>query len=340
MANTEWGPATGPTGNLTRPHWAGEWQDIDIHLEDYTNQVDSAFDYRSVFTALTSERQIQDNTQTLRIDRMNIPDIAGRRSGEKLEPQRVANDKMIVIVDTVLYARIPMDWQDIWTAPDRKAELSRGVGIQFAKTYDNAHIIQAIKARNWVAPAHLKPAFSDGIEVQVTVAANATTEAQLEANAVMLNLAHRDCIDELIVRDIPLEDMITLVSTKYYSQLIEHPKLLNILYGKTNDDGFKQRRVVTMNGIPVMEFLQFPKATDVGVAHPLGNQFDVTADDVKCQMVTLSRNTSLITARVRPIISNFWQDDNNFSMVLDTYTMYNIAARRPDTIAVVSITEA
>lgn len=338
MADTKWGPV-GPTGGLTRNHWAGDLATIDIHLEEYEGLVDGRFQYQALFTEFTTERSTAPNTQTYRIDRMKSGKVKGRKSGQALEATRVINDKMLIVVDTVLYTRNVIDYQDDWTSPDRIADISEDNGSEFAELYDNAHIIQAIKARNWVAPTDLKPAFKDGIEVAVTLKANATTQADLEANAVIINLAHRDCVNELIRRKIPLGDMVTLVDTTLYTQLLEHPKLLNIDYGVTNADGYKQRRVVMLNGLPIVEFLEFPTVDSVGQEHPLGDAFKVTAEDAKCRMVTLSKSMSLITIHAKQLTSDFWQDKDNFCMVLDIFTMYNIGCRRPDTIASVSVTE-
>ena len=47
--------------------------------------------------------------------------------------------------------------------------MGRNNGTSFAKAFDEAHIITLQKARSWTAPAHLKPAFNDGMSVAVTV---------------------------------------------------------------------------------------------------------------------------------------------------------------------------
>lgn len=330
MASTDY------AGNLTRPHWGGAASDVDIHLEVYQNEVDTRFQYQALFMSLSSQRSVADRSNTYRIDRLNTSSVKGRTSGVALDPTPVRNDKMIIVVDTVLYIRNPIDYQDDWTAPDFLTEMGQNNGSEFAEVFDQAHLIQLIKGRDWVAPAHLKPAFSDGIEIQATVDSDATTQAAMEANAIAINNAHKAGIDELIKRKVPLNDMVTVVSTKIYSMLLEHPKLFDRDFGDTNLDGYKNRRVVKMNGIPVIECVEFPEAG----THPLGSAYTVTADDAKCRMVTFSKSRTLVTVEAKPFTSRIWDDEANFANVLDCYAMYQVGERRPDTAAVVLFNEA
>lgn len=330
MANTIY------SGNTSRPHWGGAQSDVDIHLEIYDNEVDSRFQYQALFLGLSQQRSVADRSNTYRIDRLNTSSVKGRQSGEALEPTRVANDKMIIVVDTVLYIRNPIDYQDDWTAPDWLAEMGQNNGSEFAEVFDQAHLIQLIKGRSWQAPAFLKPAFSDGIEIAAGLKLTPATQADREADAETINQAHKAGVDALIKRKVPLNDMVTLVSTEVYSKLLEHPKLFDREFGNSNDDGYKQRRVVVMNGIPVVECVEFPEAG----AHPLGSAYTVTADDAKCRMVTFSKSKTLVTVEAQPFTSRIWDDKQQFSNVLDCYAMYTVGARRPDTAAVVKFTYA
>lgn len=323
-------------GNISRPHWGGAQSDVDIHLEIYDNEVDSRFQYQALFLGLSQQRSVADRSNTYRIDRLNTSSVKGRQSGEALEPTRVANDKMIIVVDTVLYIRNPIDYQDDWTAPDWLAEMGQNNGSEFAEVFDQAHLIQLIKGRSWQAPAFLKPAFSDGMEIAAGLKLNPATQADREADAETINQAHKAGVDALIKRKVPLNDMVTLVSTEVYSKLLEHPKLFDREFGNSNDDGYKQRRVVVMNGIPVVECVEFPEAG----AHPLGSAYTVTADDAKCRMVTFSKSKTLVTVEAQPFTSRIWDDKQQFSNVLDCYAMYTVGARRPDTAAVVKFTYA
>lgn len=330
MANTPWQP------NYTRNHWSGANADTDQHIELYLGEVESRFEYNAIMKSMTTERSVANESNTIRIDRLGTSHVKSRKAGEALEAQRVTNEKMLLSVDTVLYIREVFDWQDNWTAPDRLMEIARNNGYEFAEMYDNAHLIQLIKARKLTTPSHLKPAIGDGIEVVGEYKAAAKTQAELEANAIAINLAHKKGVDTLIKNKVPLTDMVTLVTPDLYSALLEHPKLLNVQFDNTNGGLYSGRRFVRLNGIPVIEVLEWPTGT---ADHPLGAAFKCDADDLKCQMVTFSKSRTLVTVKAKEFTVNKWTDDNNFSDVLDCYTMYNVGIRRPDACVVTKFNE-
>jgi hypothetical protein len=321
-------------GNTTRPHWGGASSDVDIHLEVYDGELDTRFQYMAMFRALSTQRSVADRSNTYRIDRLNTSSVKGRTSGVKLDATKVTNDKLVLTVDTVLYIRNPIDYQDDWTAPDFLREMGQNNGSEFAEVFDQAHLIQVIKGRDWVAPDHLKPAFNDGAEVVCNLIAAADTQAEKEANAVALAAAHKVAVDTLIKRKVPLADIITLVYTDEYSVLLEHPKLLNLDFSGTEANNYAGRRVTRMNSLPVVESTEFPIAVDT--AHPLGPNFNVTADDATCHMVVFSKSKTLVTVEAKPFTSRIWDDEGEFCNVLDCYAMYTVGQRRPDTAVVIS----
>lgn len=323
-------------GATSRPHWGGAASDIDIHLEIYQNEVDTVFRYNSVFQAWSAQRSVADRSNTYRIDRLNSTTVKGRRSGEALDATKVANDKVLFVVDTTLYIRNPIDYQDDWTAPDWLGEMGRNNGSSFAELHDQAHVITLQKARTWTAPAHLVPAFSDGIDIDCTFKAAAATEAEVRANAISLVDAHKKAVKTLIRRKIPLNNMVTIVDPDVFETLLEHPKLLNKDFVDSNGD-YAGRRVVMVNGIPIVELICFPQA--VITDHPLGAAFNVAADDVRAKMIVFDKQQSLITVEAKSFTTRIWDDQKEFCNVLDAYAMYTVGSRRPDTVAVISLVE-
>jgi hypothetical protein len=323
---------------LTRVHWAGADATTDEHLEVYLSEVESRFEYNAIFRAFSTERSVANQSNTYRIDRLGTSQVKGRKSGEALEAQRVTNEKLILQVDTVLYIRNPIDYQDDWTAPDWLMDIARNNGYTFAEVFDQAHLIQLIKARKMTTPEHLKPGIGDGIEVTGEFKAAAKTQAELEANAIAINLAHKKGIDTLIKNKVPLADMITIVHPDIYSSLLEHPKLLNIQFDNTNGGLYSGRRFVRMNGIPVIESTAFPDNAITGT-FPLGADYNVDAEDLKCKMVTFSKSKTLVTVKAKDMTVRVWDDEMNFQNVLDAYCMYNVGIRRPDACVVTKFEE-
>lgn len=327
---TIWAP------NLTRPHWAGADANTDIHLEIYTGIVDSRFQYSALFRQLSTQRSVQDRSNTIRLDRINTSKVMGRKSGEALTAQRIPNEKFNIVVDTTLYIRNPLDWQDEWTAPSFLTEMGNNNGYQMAEMFDQAHIIQLIKGRNDKAPDDLKPAFSDGMEIDCAVKMDATSQEELEANALQIINSVKKAIEALIKKKVPLTDMVAVCSPEIYSFVTYDPKTVQVAGTTYNLGTYGPRRVTTIAGIPVIECTEFPAGAITD--SPLGPNFNCDADDAACQMVIFSKGTTLITVEAKPLTTDFWIDKENFSNILDAYCMYTVGRRRPDTSVVIKFT--
>lgn len=329
--------------NTTRGHWGGVNSDIDQHLELYTGLVDSQFQYTQIFQNLSAQRSTEDRTNNIRIDRMNKSQVKGRKAGEAIVSQRVTSDKLNIVVEVMLYIRNPIDEMDDWTAPDFLADMARNNGSEFGLKYDEAHIIRLAKARSWTAPAAIAGTFSNGMYIDVSLKANPTTVSDLEGNASALVVAHGKIVEAMVKRRVPLMDMVTIVTPAVFTEFCNHPKLINKDFVAANGD-FAERRVVRVNGIDIVESVAFPTAvTAAGTHHELSTAlnnyaFDVTANDLKCEMIVFSKSLSLVTVTARAFHSKFWVDDAEMCNVLDCRAMYTIDTRRPDTVGVAVVT--
>lgn len=325
MANTPY------AADLTRPHWGGPNSDVDIHLEIFNGDLDTGFLYNSFFRSNSTYISVQDRSNTARLDRMNTVTIKGRQSGEALVRESVKDDKLVITVDYVTYASTVMDWQDDWTSPDRWAEIGQQHGAQHARLLDQAHLIQLQKSRNWVAPAHLKPAFSDGKEFTAAYNADRTVFAD---NIIA---AHRQGVELMVTRDLggSVSEFITVVSPRVFGILLDAQKLVNVDYSAGNAN-FAQRRVGMINGIRIVESARFPSA--VITNHPLGASFNVDAADIACEMVVYHPKMTLVTVEAKPLTTNKYPDNPNFSDIMDSFALYTIGQRRPDTSFAVRLT--
>ncbi|MBW6072274.1 hypothetical protein, partial [Pseudomonas aeruginosa] len=129
---------------------------------------------------------------------------------------------------------------------------------------------------------------------------------------------------------------LTPMSPRVFSLLLEHDKLMNVEYqatGATND--YVKSRVAILNGVKVLETPRF--ATKAIAAHPLGRHFNVSAEESERQIALFLPSKTLITAQVAPVQAKLWEDNEKFSWVLDTFQMYNIGARRPDTAGAIEL---
>lgn len=320
-----------------RNHWAGANADVDIHVEAYEGDIDGSFRVESLFrsSGLTNFKSVQSQSNTWRGDRMGGVSVKGRKSGQGLDSQRVVNDKFVITVDTTSYIRTPIDYEDDWTAPDRQSELSAEHGTAHAKAFDQAHIIQLIKAGAWVAPADLKAsgAFYDGISKTMTGYA---AETDAEAKADLIVQAHKSALADFVKRDLggSLSEFVTLIEPDTFNVLLDHKKLMNVDYSSvaTGQNDFAMRRIGWLNGVRVIETPRFPTAEITN--HILGPAFNVTAAEAKARVILFHPKKTLVTVEAKPMTVRFWDDEKEFNNVLDSYTMYTVGIRRGDAVAV------
>lgn len=331
-------PATSYAAANTRPHWGGAASDLDIHIEAYEGDIDGSFRVESMFrsSALTNFKSVSDRSNTWRGDRIGGVSVKGRKSGESLDNSRIPSEKFLISVDTTSYIRTPVDYQDDWTAPDFQAEYSAEHGSAHAKAFDQAHIIQLIKAGSWVAPQSLKDsgAFFDGISATMTGYA-AQTDKALKADLIVQY--HKDQLATFVKRDLggSLAEFVTLMEPDTFNVLLDHNKLMNVDFqGGMGDNNFAQRRIAWLNGIRVIETPRFP--TSAIASHFLGSAFNVSATEAKARFIIFHPRKTLVTVEAKPMTVRVWDDEKEFNNVLDSYTMYTVGIRRGDAVAVVS----
>lgn len=321
----------------TRANWAGTDADLDIHLEAYEGDIDGSFRVESMFRAsgLTNFKSVADQSNTWRGDRVGGVVVKGRKSGVALDAQRQVNEKFLITVDTTSYIRTTVDYQDDWTAPDYQSETSAEHGSAHAKAFDQAHIIQLIKAASWVAPQALKDsgAFFDGVATIMTGYA-AQTDVELKADLIVKH--HKTALSTFVKRDLggSLAEFVTLLDPDTFNVLLDHKKLMNVDFSSvaTGQNDFAMRRVAWLNGIKVIETPRFPTGAIAG--HILGPAFDVTAAEAKARCIIFHPKKTLVTVEAKPMTVRMWDDEKEFNNVLDSYTMYTVGIRRGDAVAV------
>lgn len=329
--------ATPYAAEQTRTHWAGSSADLDIHIEAYEGEIDGGFRVESIFrsSGLTTFRSVNSQSNAYRIDRVGGATVSGRRAGETLDAKRIPNDKLVITVDATSYIRTPFDYQDDWTAPDFTSEYAQAHGTAHAKAFDQAHIIQLIKAGDWVAPAALKAsgAFNDGYKATMT---GYTAETDLEAKAQMIVEAHAELVAEFIKRDLggSAAEFVTLMTPDVFNILLNHKKLMNVEFQAGNGyNDFAQRRIAVLNGVRIIETPRFPTAAITN--HILGPAFNVSAGEVKAAFVLFHPRKTLVTVEAKGMTVRQWDNPKDFESVLDSYHMYTVGIRRGDASGVV-----
>jgi len=333
MAATPWAASN------SRAWYAGANADVDIHIEAYEGMVDGSFRVESLFRSagLTTFKSVAHQSNTWRGDRIGGVSVTGRKSGEAPTTQRIANDKLVITVDTTSLVRTTSDEQDDWTSPDLSAEYSAEHATAHAKAFDQAHIIQLIKCSAFTPPAHLASSFYPGIKKTTTglnaaVGTSVLTAAEVKAD--ILVSTHKDAIADLVKRDLggELGSMVTLVDVDTFSLLLDNKKLMNVDFSGTNGN-YAGRRVAQLNGTVLIETPRFPGAAISN--HFLGSAFNVSAAEAKACMIVFDPKRALVTVEAMPMTVRVVPMPQDFSNMLDSYTMYTVGQRRPDSVAVI-----
>lgn len=328
--------------NMSRAHWSGTASDVDVHLEAYEGDIEGSFRVESMFrsSGLTNFKSVAGKTNTWRGDRVGGAVVKGRKSGESLDASKIINEKLLITVDTTSYIRTPIDYQDDWTAPDFQSEYSAEHGSAHAKAFDQAHIIQLIKAGSWLAPVSLAAtgAFSDGIATVMTGFAAPAATALLTAAEVKADLivqAHKNALATFVKRDLggSLAEFVTLMEPDTFNALLDNRKLMNVDFqGGNSGNDYSQRRVAWLNGCKVIETPRFPTAAIA--AHFLGPAFNVSAAEAKARVIIFHPRKTLVTVEAQGMTVRVWDSELEFSNILDSYTMYTVGIKRGDAVAV------
>lgn len=336
MANTAY------SASISRAHWGGTNADQDIHIEAYEGDIEGSFRVESLFrsSGLTNYKTVAGRSNTWRGDRVGGATVKGRKAGEALDSSRIVNEKLLITVDTTSYIRTPIDYQDDWTAPDFQSEYSAEHGSAHAKAFDQAHVIQLIKAGDWVAPASLSAsgAFFDGVKSTLTGYAAAIalgTTAGNETAADLIVQHHKNHLATFVKRDLggSLAEFVTLMTPDAFNVLLDHKKLMNVDWqggDPTND--FTKRRIGWLNGIRVIETPRFP--TGAIASHFLGPAFNVSAAEAKALFITFHPRKTLVTVEAQSMVVRVWDDKAEFSNVIDSYCMYTVGIKRGDAVSV------
>lgn len=324
-----------PNGlSLTVPDFAGANSDVDIHQEEHLGIVDAAFTSSVELLPFVDVRQVT-GSNMLRLERISSIDIQGVSRGDVILEEQFRQEKFVIEIDRMVLARVVIADMDTWTQNrDYRRDYSKQTANKLAELFDTSVLTAAIHAQSFVPPASLGDSFKPAITVATDVAATDITNKAADK----LVAAHRSSVEQLIMRNLGsavYQEGITLVSPRVFSILAQHDKLMNVQYGAAGSNSFVGSRIAMLNGVRLLETNRFP--TVVNTKHQLGPQFNVTEADLKAQMVTLIPSQSLIVAQNKALTVKMWEDNKTMSSVIDTFHRYNVGARRPDSIAIVTL---
>ena len=316
--------------NYSRNHWGGAGADIDIHVEKYEGLIDGSFKYNSLFRSMRmADKVTLNNTNTYRWDRFGGAEAYGRSPGEELVEQRMVNDKVTTVIERALYVRHIFDRQDDWTSPDMTSRVGDEQGKALARAYDRAGITKLIHATEWKAPADLKKtgAFHDGFNLTMDgfgAEQDRKARAQMIIEGVEQMIQHAYETDQ----DADLSQFQILISPKWFSDLMEHDKLINVDFASGNGN-YAQRKIAVLNGIKLMETPRLDFRT-VTASNPYGKEFVRTADQAKTGLIMFNPAHTLLEIEAHGVKSEQFEEKKEWARFLDTYYMSKFEIRRGD----------
>lgn len=318
----------------TRFHWGGTDADNDIHLEKYDGKILASFETQSLFRSagLSDEVDVANQSNTYRFDLLGGAATSTRLSGEELEALRAVNEKSNIIVDRTTYVRHIFDWLDDWTSPNIVDKVSREQARAHAKTFDLLHMTQLLKAGQWQAPASLKATgnFFDGIW---KVMDGISEETDQSKQADIFVQYFKEAIVEFTNRDLDTtSNFVCLISPELFSILVEHEKIINLLYGGGEGNSYAGYRVGELLGIRVIQTPRFPKVAGDIADH--GTRFTLTPEEVRAQAVLFHPDYTLSTVWAHEYNSILIPDAQNHRNFLDSFAAFTVGLYRGDACAV------
>ena len=236
--------------------------------------------------------------------------------------------KNTLMVEAVLYARHAIDvWQEVVSDWDYWDRLAKADGIEWAKLYDQACIIQAGRAAKMTTSAHPGVSMADGHGGGNIVTFDAVGDG-LNGNKILDKLI--DLIVKFNNRDIdPTNGFMLICRPEQFWALAQADKLINTDFLTSSGQNMTNMPVLKTFGIPVVQTLNLPN-TNIS-AHPLnttenGQAFNVDFSDMP---FLLCSQDALLAAEVLPLTVNYHKSDDALAKLITSYASFSVGVDNP-----------
>lgn len=305
-----------------------------LHIEQYGGAVESQFVKSSIMREYFKLKRIT-GTDTVTNDRIGKTSLQAVTPGVRPSSSAPTFDNISVKVDTVVLARSNVALlHDFQAHYDVRAEIGRDHGKEIGKFFDEAFLIQGIKAAHIVVgtAAGETPApegFQSGNVVTLAAAGDETDPDKLQR-------AIEDACASIEKKDVDLDGAIMFVPVDQYYTLLRNDKLISGDYSMGNGD-YAKGMVLRSNGVRIVKTNRIPSAAIAG--HFLSNAgnnnaYDVSAAEAKAVAVILMPK-SLLAGETIPLTSDVYYDKPELQWFIDSYLAFGVTPNRPEVSAVV-----
>jgi hypothetical protein len=313
--------------------------DLPLHIEQYGGKVESTFAKKSFMRNYVEIKPVR-GTDTVTNDRIGEATLQKVVPGVRPTASVAQFSNVSVKVDTIVLARNNVALLDDFQAHySVRAKLGEEHGKKLGKFFDEAFIIQAIKAAFVVAAPDpqnpgvgetaLPPGWFGGTKVTLTNAGD-------ESDPDLLQKAIEDVCEGIELNDVDLDGAVILVGPTEYYTLLRNDRLINSQYSMGNGD-VAQGMVLKSCGLPLIKTNRIPKAAITG--HYLsnaanGNAYDVSAAEAKTKVIVMLPR-ALLAGETIPLTSKVYYMDSELQWFIDSYLAFGVTPNRAEHAGVV-----
>lgn len=299
-------------------------------VEEYAGAVDSQFKKSSMMRRIVNVRSIR-GTDTAFVRRAGKTTLQALTAGVRPAANATGFGKTSVTVDTVIIARDNRSLlNEFQTDFNARAELGKDHGKELGFFFDQAMLIQGIKAAYQSAPSGLNGAIGAGRNTALSALGD-------ELDPDKLYDAIAGIIVEMEEDEVDLSEMVIFVRPTQYDILTRNDKLIDRDFSAENGD-FASGRIGTIKDVPVVKTARIPRAAITG--HFLSNTDNSNAYDVsaaEARTVALVMHPSaLLAGETIPMTHDVFFSDIEKQWFIDSFMAFGVAPRRPDVAGVVA----
>jgi hypothetical protein len=294
-----------------------------LHIEQYTGIVEGTIQRKSVVNGFVPVRPVK-GTST----------ISGFQVGESTlsklvpgtEPDGSVNQasKVKLTVDTVVIARniTPMI-DDFQNSYDAKKEVGMEHGKKIAKFYDQAMLIQAIKAAGITDMTGYPAGWQPGTQKSFTAANQEKDPAALEDMFGQL-------FSDMETKDVdPQNDGLVVVAQPWvYYTLLKNDRLVDRTYITSDGTTIKSKEIEAY-GVPIWRSNNLPAANITG--HYLSNTGNGNAydGDFSNTVAVAFSPRALLAGETIPLTTDVFWDQRLKAWFIDAYLSFGVTPNNP-----------
>lgn len=300
-----------------------------LHIEEYGGEVEGTLAQKSFMRQYVKIKPVM-GTDTVTNDRIGESSLQKVTPGVRPDGKVVQFGNVSVKVDTIVLARANMALLDDFQAHfSVRQEIGQEHGKKIAKFFDEAFIIQAIKAA-----LHDGTGLPDGWVGGNKVELAAGTD---ELDPTKLQRGIEDLCQKMEEDEVDLDGAVILVRPAQYYTLLRNDKLVDSQYSMGNGN-YAQGMVLKSNGIPVVKTMRIPVAavTDHYLSNA-GNSaaYDLVAGEQIDVVAIVMLPKALLAGETIPLTSKVFYSDTELQWFIDSYLAFAVTPNRPDNCGVV-----